>query len=1222
MDRAIVWARRVLGSFLASALLASGAWAQNTYTEVTPGPAAATSSTHDGNVPANTLDNDPATRWSAQGDGHWIQYELGSAHVLAYLTIATYNGNTRRARFDIQVSSDGIAWDTVWVGESSGTTAAQEHYEIADVMARYVRLLGHGNSTNNWNSFTEVDFFASSGGPEPPTPRPPATPTPTPSATPTQTPIPPPPTPIPPGGPRSQHVNLGDDGRLVYYPYPNGDTIPDFSYAGYMGGGVRLPDVPVRKTIVSVEGDDGASIQAAIDEVSALPLDAGGFRGTVLLKAGTYEVEGAIAIRASGVVLRGEGDGEGGTVIKAAGTTRRHLITVSGVNNRAEVAGTKQLIVDTYVPVGARSFFVANAAGYQVGDDVLVVRTPNQEWIDHTGTDACSTVGTAYDTSDINGNTCISESAWTPGARVMRYERKVTAVSGHQITVDAPMVEAFQQEFGGGYLAKFTFPGRIQQVGIEHLRAESHFASDTDEQHALYMMTLNNVANAWVRNATSVYFEQGTILVGGGAKHVTVQDSQSLDHKSQVTGGRRYPFSIDDGALTLVMRCLARTGRHDYVTGGNTTGPNVFLDSDALDSRGELGPHHRWATGTLFDLILHRSLGGSTIMGTYNRGNSGSGHGWSGAYQLFWNCVGETHRVVSPPAARNWSIGSQMKTAQGNGEFESLQNPVTPGSLYLQQLKDRLGVQALVNIGYSDVLPVPTPTPTPTATPTPTPDPGLGPNLAVGQPPSAYTASTDWSASFNAPRAFDGNASTRWSAALAQGANQWLQVDLGAPTTFSCVQLREINFVRVTSHVIQTSDDGVTFIDIPGTLAAGIGNTKLHCFPPMAARYVRLFMHEARQAGALKEPTVNEVGVYFPDRAPVITVPADVEVEATGPDGAVATFSASAVDERDGDVAVTLDPATGSTFPLGTTTVTATATDSTGHTATQTFEVTVVDTTPPVISVPEDRVVEATGPGGAVVDFVATAQDLVSGAVPVSYDFPPGSTFPLGLTVVGVTASDAAENIATVGFTVNVVDTTPPRITAPPDVTITTCAQPGIGEATATDAVGTVTITHDAPAVFPLGTTVVTWRAIDTAGNVAVATQRVTAELGDDASCCPVGTNVLLGTAANDVLNGTAGSDCILGRGGDDIINALAGHDFISGGAGRDTIAAGAGNDLVMGGPATDTIDASLGDDRVYGGAGVDIIAAGPGSDTVDGGSEQDVCHVPPDGRDNVVSCP
>jgi poly(beta-D-mannuronate) lyase len=367
-----------------------------------------------------------------------------------------------------------------------------------------------------------------------------------------------------------------------------------------------------------------------------------------------------------------------------------------------------------------------------------------------------------------------------------------------------------------------------------------------------------------------------------------------------------------------------------------------------------------------------------------------------------------------------------------------------------------------------------------------------------------------------------------------------------------------------------------------------------------------------------------DVFSFVPDsKKPVITTPLpDLTLEATGPGGAVATYSASATDIKDGLVPVVFTPPSGTELPLGTTPVTATATDFHGNVATVTFEVTVVDTTAPVLSLPADITAEATSPAGAVVAFSPSATDIVDGSVPVVSSPASGSVFALGTTAVTATATDAAGNAATGTFNVTVVDTTAPVLTVPPDVTITTCDRPSIGQATATDAVSTPVITNDAPFVFALGQTIVTWRAVDAAGNESTGIQRVTVELGDDASCCPIGSQVYVGTSATNVINGTNGSDCILGRGGDDVINALGGNDFISGGAGRDTIAAGLGNDLIMGGPGDDVIDASVGDDTVRGGAGRDTIAAGPGSDDVDGGSDTDVCAVAPDGHDVVIACP
>jgi hypothetical protein len=131
------------------------------YVEVTPPASGVAASTNDGNLPGNAVDNNLATRWSANGDGQWIRFDLGTARTIGYVTIAHYQGDTRRATFDLQVSADCTTWTTVWSGQSGGTTTAEVAYDLApDVSARCVRYLGHGNSTNGWNSLAEVSVFA------------------------------------------------------------------------------------------------------------------------------------------------------------------------------------------------------------------------------------------------------------------------------------------------------------------------------------------------------------------------------------------------------------------------------------------------------------------------------------------------------------------------------------------------------------------------------------------------------------------------------------------------------------------------------------------------------------------------------------------------------------------------------------------------------------------------------------------------------------------------------------------------------------------------------------------------------------------------------------------------------------------------------------------------------------------------------------------------------
>lgn len=117
----------------------------------------------DGHVAANTLDDSLAaeSRWSAYGDGQWIQYDLGGRSLVKMVNIAFFQGDTRTAYFDILVSDDAKQWKTVFKGQSSGETSLFQKFDFTDVEARYVRLLNHGNSANRWNSLLEVRIYHS-----------------------------------------------------------------------------------------------------------------------------------------------------------------------------------------------------------------------------------------------------------------------------------------------------------------------------------------------------------------------------------------------------------------------------------------------------------------------------------------------------------------------------------------------------------------------------------------------------------------------------------------------------------------------------------------------------------------------------------------------------------------------------------------------------------------------------------------------------------------------------------------------------------------------------------------------------------------------------------------------------------------------------------------------------------------------------------------------------
>jgi hypothetical protein len=124
-------------------------------------PVAVSASADDGDLPANTLDGDLTTRWSALGVGSWIRYDLGGVRALCGLGIAWYKGDQRSTQFVVDVSQDGTTWTRATSGRTSGASLALERSAISNLEARYVRITGNGNSDGTaWTSITEVEIDA------------------------------------------------------------------------------------------------------------------------------------------------------------------------------------------------------------------------------------------------------------------------------------------------------------------------------------------------------------------------------------------------------------------------------------------------------------------------------------------------------------------------------------------------------------------------------------------------------------------------------------------------------------------------------------------------------------------------------------------------------------------------------------------------------------------------------------------------------------------------------------------------------------------------------------------------------------------------------------------------------------------------------------------------------------------------------------------------------
>jgi len=512
-------------------------------------------------------------------------------------------------------------------------------------------------------------------------------------------------------------VYPGMDGKLFYVPDSLGNTIPDFSNAGYKGGGVAIPYVPIKATIWPVPGDNADRVQHLIDSVSALAPDAFGFRGTILLKMGMYQLEKPLYIKTSGVVLRGEGMSDVGTIlfgktVKEAPTPaapprgrgpRPALINIQGDSAIKIAEETKQNITDKYVPVGAKSFSVVSAKGFKVGDKVLVRRIGNDDWIKALGEDSATVGRNRWRPFDIN------------------YDRIITDIKGNTITIDAPIFCAIESRWGGGLLYKYN-ETRIENVGIENLRGISEFDATvrttaygnmdrdkldpkyqyqgeeyySDENHYANFINITNTKNAWVRNMSALHFVSSVVQVNAGSKWITVQDCESREPVSQRWGGRRFTFHMN-GQFCLVQRCVSQKGRHSFVQQQSEASGNVFLECTAINPYSSSEPHNHWVNGSLYDNVkapLTARYWDYII-------------GWAGANIVFWNCEGD-YLIQKPPTAQNYSFGhigvnavvfnaALQDLTKPNGHVEATDRHVTPRSLYLTQLKERIGMDAVNN---------------------------------------------------------------------------------------------------------------------------------------------------------------------------------------------------------------------------------------------------------------------------------------------------------------------------------------------------------------------------------------------------------------------------------------------------------------------------------------------------------------------------------------------
>lgn len=487
---------------------------------------------------------------------------------------------------------------------------------------------------------------------------------------------------------QSAVLHYNENMRLVYHSDVVGNRIPDYSHAGYKGGGVDIPEVESVLEISPIPGDNTAHIQSAIDAVSAMSVNSNGFRGAVLLKPGLYPIYGTIYIKKSGVVLRGSGDGStssDNTIIQGKGTDKRTLVVIGGNDIslwRDAVAGSRVNITSEYLPVGSRTIEVEDATAYKVGDNIIIRHPSTQPWIDA-----------------VHGGDTGIDDPWKPGEIDMYFNSFVTAIEGNKIQLNVPLYHELNRSLSQSYAWIFTRKNLLTEMGIENLRIDIETAGPLDENHPWYGVKYKGVEDCWAENVTVNHFAQAGFILEGTTR-TTVLNCQAIEPHCVVDPSRRYNFHVAAACNNVLFKgCNSTESRHAFVSNGaSTVAGMVFTGCSSEQAHTASEGHRRWGSGFLWDNTSFNSTNTFRVLGLYNRGDYGTGHGWTGTNQVAWNISAPKNQIViqKPPIGQNYAIACNATVdnkgpySQAVGYIEGTGETSEITSLYEAQLAERL----------------------------------------------------------------------------------------------------------------------------------------------------------------------------------------------------------------------------------------------------------------------------------------------------------------------------------------------------------------------------------------------------------------------------------------------------------------------------------------------------------------------------------------------------
>ncbi len=450
-------------------------------------------------------------------------------------------------------------------------------------------------------------------------------------------------------------------------------TVPmDYSYCGYQRSEQPIPSVKTATYVLPTGQDDAALIQQAIDYVSRQKPDKlTGLRGAVLLGEGTFTVSEPLRIHTNGVVLRGSGRDK--TIIRKTGYDRGALLYIEGTH---DVAVTDTFTVSDVKPGSLTCSIQDGNATLRPGARLIIWRPSTQEWI------------ASLDCQSFGGGKRMGYWAWHAGDIDLRWNRRITAVNGTEVTLDAPITCSIEARWGGAKAMVCEQKGLISECGVENLTLVSDYDTSLpmDESHCWNGVYMADAENCWVRMVNFRHFAGSAVVVQKSARQVTVEDCQSLSPISEIGGLRRRTF-LTLGEMVLFQRCYSEHGINDFAVGHTAPGPNAFVQCESLESFGPSGAISSWAPGILFDIV---NVDGNDLV-FKNWELEKFGAGWSTANSTLWQSTASGLFCYSPDTLnRNISHGCWGQI-QGNGDYTQMNEHVKPYSLFAEQLKTRLG---------------------------------------------------------------------------------------------------------------------------------------------------------------------------------------------------------------------------------------------------------------------------------------------------------------------------------------------------------------------------------------------------------------------------------------------------------------------------------------------------------------------------------------------------